>query len=161
MAASVSDVDSRARTGLASGAGVTSAFESGNSGDAGRIGHLLFRRTRICRTKLWQPFRLRHTFRSTSKYHCRPRASGGSCWGARNTASTPRGHPARRFVSIVAFRRKSARGAQVDLAVGKRGQLLVGRLFLVERLLQDAGAIVAAELLCPRDQAAVARDLVT
>src|ERR1700729_734330 len=36
---------------------------------------------------------------------------------------------------------KSARGAKIDAAFGQRRQLLVGRLFLVERLLQQAGAI--------------------
>src|ERR1700682_6488075 len=66
---------------------------------------------------------------------------------------------ARRFVSIV-FLPGSARGAKIDLALGKRRQLLVGCLFLIERLLQDGGRVVAAELLCPRDQAAVTRDLV-
>src|SRR5690348_12310450 len=52
------------------------------------------------------------------------------------------------------------RRTQIDLALGDRGQLLVGRLFLVQRLLQNGGAIVAAGLLRPGDQAAVARNFV-
>src|SRR6476646_11059151 len=45
-----------------------------------------------------------------------------------------------------------------DLSHG--GQLLVRRLFLVEVLLQQGRAIVAAEFLRPGDQAAIAGDLV-
>jgi hypothetical protein len=56
--------------------------------------------------------------------------------------------------------RKSARGAQVDLALGERGPFLVSRLFLLQRLLQDTGDIVAAKLPGPRDQAAAERDFV-
>jgi hypothetical protein len=67
---------------------------------------------------------------------------------------------ARRSVASDTGSRSLARGAQVDLALGEGGQLLVGRLLLVERLLQDGGAIVAAELLRPRDQAAIAGDLI-
>jgi hypothetical protein len=51
--------------------------------------------------------------------------------------------PARRFVSIVTTV-TSARGAQIDLAFGQGGQLFVGRLFLVQRLLQNAGFVVVA-----------------
>src|SRR3954467_13537465 len=54
----------------------------------------------------------------------------------------------------------SACGAQVDLAFGERGQLLVAGLFLVEGLLQHGRAVVAAKLLGPRNQAAVTDDLV-
>jgi hypothetical protein len=46
---------------------------------------------------------------------------------------------------------QSARGAKIDPALGQRGQFLVGRLFLIERLLQQAGAIGAAKLFRPRD----------
>src|SRR3974390_3069358 len=53
--------------------------------------------------------------------------------------------PARRFVPSC----RSARSAQIGLALRKRGQLLVGCLFLIERLLQNAGAIVASELFRP------------
>src|SRR3954454_9323666 len=49
-----------------------------------------------------------------------------------------------------------AGGAQVHLALCDRRQLLVGGLFFIEGLLQHAGAIVAAELLGPGDQTAVA-----
>src|ERR1035437_1623970 len=55
---------------------------------------------------------------------------------------------------------RSACGPKVDLALRQRGQLPVGCPLLIERLLQNTGAIVAARLLRPRDQAAVARDLV-
>src|SRR5215207_3578078 len=55
---------------------------------------------------------------------------------------------------------ESACGPQVDLAFRQRAQLLVGDLFLIERLLQNTGAIVASKLPRPRDQAAVARDLI-
>src|SRR4051812_37477450 len=55
---------------------------------------------------------------------------------------------------------KSARSPHVDHAFRQRGQLGVGLLFLIERLLQQAGAIVAPELTRPRDQAAVAGDLI-
>jgi len=83
----------------------------------------------------------------------RPRGFFGYTRDSKNAARPP----ARRFVSMAAFRRKSACGAQVDLAVGEHAQLLIGRLFLVERRPQDAGAIIAAKLLRPRDQAALAR----
>src|SRR5205807_1713203 len=53
-----------------------------------------------------------------------------------------------------------ASGAQIDLAFGDRSQLLVGRLLFLERLGEYGCAIVAAELLGPGNQAAVARDLV-
>src|SRR5207253_1628793 len=55
---------------------------------------------------------------------------------------------------------EQSRRAQVDLALGDVGELLVGRLFLLEILLQQVGAVVAAEPLRPGDQRAVARDLV-
>src|SRR4029077_20863180 len=42
-------------------------------------------------------------------------------------------------------------GLAVHLAFGHGGQLLVRRLFLVEGLLQQGGAIVAAEFLRPGD----------
>src|SRR5262249_4950889 len=90
-----------------------------------------------------------------------------------DVADTSRGQPAqpeifapgsrkpRRRASRAAFPfswfRRSACCPHVDLALGQRRQLLVGRLFLIQRLLQDAGAVVAAELLGPGDQAAVAR----
>src|SRR4051794_26957274 len=51
-------------------------------------------------------------------------------------------------------------GPEVDLAFRQRGQLGVGLLFLIERLLQDAGAIVASKLPRPGNQAAVAGDLI-
>src|SRR5215475_681482 len=54
----------------------------------------------------------------------------------------------------------SARGAEIDLAFRQRGQLLVGGLFLVQRLLQQARAIVTAKLPRPCDQAAIACDLI-
>src|SRR5262245_9958824 len=54
----------------------------------------------------------------------------------------------------------SLRGAAIDLALRQDGELLVGRLFLVEVLLQQGGAVAAAELLGPGDQAAIAGDLV-
>src|SRR5499426_522433 len=52
------------------------------------------------------------------------------------------------------------RGATVDLALRHDGELLVGRFFLFEVLLQQGSAVAAAELVRPGDQAAVARDLV-
>src|SRR5215470_670882 len=51
-------------------------------------------------------------------------------------------------------------GAAIDEAFGERVELRVGRLLLLERPLEDAGAVVAAKLLRPRDQRSVARDLV-
>src|SRR5262249_49945375 len=48
----------------------------------------------------------------------------------------------------------------IDPAFRHRGKLLVGRLFLIEVLLPQGGAIVAAEVLGPCDQTAVAGDLV-
>src|ERR1700688_2486662 len=72
--------------------------------------------------------------------------------------SPPQNAP-RDVLSRSCFARRSARGAKIDLALGQRGQLLVGRLFLVQRLLQHAGAIVAPKLLCPCDQSAAAHDL--
>src|ERR1700761_6541948 len=44
---------------------------------------------------------------------------------------------------------RSACRAHVDLAFGERGQLLVGDLLFIERLLENCRAIVAAELPCP------------
>src|SRR5262245_26355389 len=52
------------------------------------------------------------------------------------------------------------RGATVDLALRHDRELLVGRFFLVEVLLQQGGAVAAAELLRPGDQGAIAADLV-
>ena len=51
-------------------------------------------------------------------------------------------------------------GPHIDPAFRQRGQLLVGHALLVERLLQHGGTVVTAELARPRDQAAVAGDLV-
>ena len=51
-------------------------------------------------------------------------------------------------------------GGQVDHALGDVRKLLVGVLLLVERLFQQVGGVVAAELLRPRHQRAVPRDLV-
>src|SRR6266851_6930492 len=73
---------------------------------------------------------------------------------------TPRGSFRRGVLSQYMLNLRSARGAKVDLALGQRGQLFVSDPFLIEGLLQDTGAIVAAKLLRPRDQAAVARDLI-
>src|SRR3712207_6896055 len=47
---------------------------------------------------------------------------------------------------------KSLRSLRVDLAFGDPVELLVGRLFLIQDLVQDAGAIFAAELLGPGDR---------
>src|SRR3712207_3313637 len=55
---------------------------------------------------------------------------------------------------------KSLRSLRVDLAFGDPVELLIGRLFLIQDLVQDAGAIVAAELLGPSHESAVAGDLV-
>jgi hypothetical protein len=41
---------------------------------------------------------------------------------------------------------RSARGPSVDFAFRQRRQLLVGHVLFIERLLQHAGAVVAAEL---------------
>src|SRR3712207_1060583 len=55
---------------------------------------------------------------------------------------------------------KSLRSLRVDLAFGDPVELLVGRLFLIQDLVQDAGAIFAAELLGPGHEGAIAGDLV-
>src|ERR1700751_4368301 len=55
---------------------------------------------------------------------------------------------------------KYLRRAQVDLALGDVGELLVGRLLFLEVLIQQVGDVVAAEPLRPRDQRAVAGDLI-
>src|SRR6202171_1547557 len=81
----------------------------------------------------------------------------------RRTRKTRRGRFPRGVLSqscLVRSSSRSARGAKIDLALSQRGQLLVGCLFLIEGLLQNTGAIVAAKLLRPGDQAAVARDLI-
>src|SRR5262245_59990903 len=52
------------------------------------------------------------------------------------------------------------RGAAIQFTLGHGGQLLVRRFFLVEILLKQCRAIVAPEFLCPRDQRAIARDLI-
>jgi hypothetical protein len=49
---------------------------------------------------------------------------------------------------------------QVDLALGQRGQLLVGDLFLIQRLLQDTGAVVSPKLPGPGDEATITYDFV-
>src|ERR1700731_4761109 len=77
-----------------------------------------------------------------------------------NPRKTPRGCCPRDVLSQSAELFRSARGAKIDLALRQRGQLLVGRPFLIEGLLQNACAIVTAELFRPRDQAAVARYLI-
>src|SRR5262245_61982572 len=46
-------------------------------------------------------------------------------------------------------------GLAVDVRLGHRRQLLVGRFFLVQRLVQDAGAVLAAQQLRPCHQRAV------
>src|SRR5262249_28208648 len=63
-------------------------------------------------------------------------------------------------VPVVAHRAGDLRCAAVHFALGHSGQLLVGRLFLLKVLLKQSRAIVAAQLFRPRDQGAVARDLV-
>src|SRR6516162_10064191 len=67
---------------------------------------------------------------------------------------------ARRFVSTTLNRLESARGAEIDLAFRQRGQFLVSGLFLIQRLLQQARAIVTAELPRPCDQTTIACDLI-
>src|SRR5262249_41770866 len=52
------------------------------------------------------------------------------------------------------------RGAAIQFTLRHGGQLLVRRFFLVEILLKQCRAIVAPEFLCPRDQRAIARDLI-
>src|SRR2546429_8193010 len=72
--------------------------------------------------------------------------------------------PARLFATFKTFcliqKERSACGPQVDLAFRERGQLGVSLLFLIQRLLENAGAVIASELPRPRDQAAVAGDLI-
>src|SRR5262249_36786251 len=55
---------------------------------------------------------------------------------------------------------ENLRGATVHLTLGHGGQLLVGRFFRAEVLLKQGRAFVAAHLFRPRDQRAVARDLI-
>jgi hypothetical protein len=50
--------------------------------------------------------------------------------------------------------------AAVHPGLRERRKLLARRLFLIEVLFEQGRAIVASELPCPGDQAAVARDLV-
>jgi len=129
-------------------AGVTSAFESGNSGDAVRIGHLRFSKTRIFRTKLGA-FLVSSDFRWTSSMIADRGRPGCLCCGPANSARTPRGHPAPNvFVSSFAFRPKISSRAQVDL-LSQRRQLLVVCLFLVEASSAGRRRNRAAELLCP------------
>src|SRR5262245_11448933 len=52
------------------------------------------------------------------------------------------------------------RGAAVEFTLGHGGQLLIRRFFLVEVLLKQSRAIVPPELLCPRNQRTVARNLI-
>src|ERR1700681_4834580 len=81
----------------------------------------------------------------------------------RRQRKTPRGRFPRGVLSqscLVSSSSRSARGAKIDLALRQRGQLLVGCLFLIEGLVQNTGAIVAAKLLRPSDQASVARGLI-
>src|ERR1700682_2325498 len=94
------------------------------------------------------------TFRPQSNYAANVASAGG------DLRETPRGRFRRGVLSQFMLNLRSARGAKVDLALGQRGQLFVSGPFLIEGLLQDTGAIVAAKLLRPRDQAAVARDLI-
>src|SRR5262249_31102358 len=56
--------------------------------------------------------------------------------------------------------RENLRGAAVQSTLGHGSQLLVCRFFLVEVLLKQGRAIVAAQLFRPCDQRAVARDLI-
>src|SRR3978361_955782 len=78
-----------------------------------------------------------------------------------NRRKAPRGKiPRGAFVGSGRAGARSARGAEVGLALRSRGQLLVGGFFLIQRLLQDSSAIIAAKLLGPRHQTAIARDLV-
>src|SRR5262245_28951586 len=58
------------------------------------------------------------------------------------------------------IRSDQLRGATIDLALGQRRELLVSRLFLLEVLLEQVGAVAASQLSGPCDQTAVAGDLV-
>src|SRR5882672_4899426 len=54
----------------------------------------------------------------------------------------------------------SLRRAAVHFALCHRGQLFVGRFFLLEILLKQSRDLVPPEFLCPSDQGPVARDVV-
>src|SRR3977135_3163289 len=49
----------------------------------------------------------------------------------------------------------SAGGSKIELCFSDLGQLLIRHLFLIEILLQDAGAVAASELLGPSNQRSV------
>src|SRR5581483_2760163 len=78
------------------------------------------------------------------------RASRGSCQRRRRR---PEGR--RRWRKI-----RELRGFPVDLRFGHARQFLVGRLFLVQRLVEEGGNVAVAELLRPGDQRAIAGHLV-
>ena len=78
---------------------------------------------------------------------------------------SPRKHPCDRrsrrrhgLLLFVGMRRVG--GALIDAALGQSGELLVGGLFLVERLLQEPRRLGVSHRLRPRDQRAVGRHLV-
>src|SRR5437016_2815183 len=94
----------------------------------------------------------------------RPAAAGGQSFRPR-AALRRNQRPGPACVRALSARALNVRarpsgGPHVDLALRDLGELLVGGLLLLEVLLEQLRAVIAAEPLRPCDQRAVARDLV-